>query len=156
MDTDKQRLACFMTRVQKRGKLRILAVAAVLTLVCSACTGRRYDANTAKEVQAKALAGVAVGYAQLGQKDKASQLLAQAVQSAKAMNTNVKHSTLAEVAIKYAEAGQYDQALQLTKAIKLDLDKKIALDRIALKAVEAGQYDQVLKITRGMHDTSSK
>jgi tetratricopeptide (TPR) repeat protein len=102
-------MGCFMNRVQKYMKLRILlATAALLSTTCSACT---FYANALKLTQTHALASVAVGYAEVGLKDKASEILTQALENAKAIeDLNNKKVALNQIAIKYAEAGQYDQA----------------------------------------------
>lgn len=130
-------------------KLRIIAITALLIATSSACT--RYDLTaldksglaTAKQDRATALARVAVKYAEVGQKAKALQILAQALEGAKAIDEQdamEKENVLTEVAIGYAQAGQYDQALQIAKAMKHEeigyfFERNQALEKIALKAV---------------------
>ncbi len=101
-------------------KLKIIATAAVLLAIGSACTTdepatyfqevlatTQENQTTAKENPAKALDRVAVGYAKAGQKDKAEQLLAQAIQYSD------RFQGLLEIALKYAQVGQKDKAEQL-------------------------------------------
>lgn len=94
-------------------RLRVLATIATLSATCSAC--KLHESDYAKQIKATGLARVAVGYAELGQKDKASELLAQALRTAKAIENEI---VLTEVAIRYAEVGQYNQALQTAKAMQ--------------------------------------
>lgn len=140
-------------------KLKIIAIAALLSTICSACTfNKSINPEGEKEAQAKSLANVAVGYTELGQQDKASQLFAQALDHAQSMqeSSGLKGSVLAEVAISNAEAGQYNQALQIVESIQpikydnseiepSNIYRTIALYQLAAKATEAGHYDQALE-----------
>src|SRR3712207_4517049 len=144
---------CFMSGLQKYRKLRtLLATAALLSTTCSACT---FYASAVKQTRTHALASVAVGYAEVGQKDKAEEILTQALESAKAIEDfNNKEVALNQIAIKYAEAGQYDQALQVTKAMKND--DVWSLNEIAMKAAEAGEYDRAIQATKAMKKNTSQ
>jgi tetratricopeptide (TPR) repeat protein len=69
-----------------------------------------------KETKARVLAGIASGYAKAGQKEKADQILTQALKTA---NTCVfegpKARALAEIASAYAEAGQQPSEKDMVK-----------------------------------------
>lgn len=142
-----------MSGVQKYRKLTILlATAALLSTTSSAFT---FYANALKQTGTHALASVAVGYAEVGQKDKALEILTQALENAKAIEDfNNKNVALNQIAIKYAQAGQYDQALMVTKAMKDD--DVWSLDEIAMKAAEAGEYDRAIQATKAMKKNTSQ
>ena len=79
-------------------KIRILLTVALLTTICSACSSA-VNSEYLKQAQADALSRVAVKYAQVGQKDKAEQLLAQSLQSAKAIESfDTQNIVLSDVA----------------------------------------------------------
>ncbi len=140
-----------MTQVQKYRKLRVLTVAALLTTLSSACSPA-YKSDP--YYQAEALTKVAVKYAQVGQKDKASEILAQVIEFTKAINHpdggGSKVHMLTQVAVGYAQAGRYDQAVKVTGLIHSETWRDVALKEVALKTAEAGQYDQALQLTKQM------
>ncbi|MEH2467054.1 tetratricopeptide repeat protein [Nostoc sp.] len=79
-----------------------------------------YEKNNGKQpLQAELLAKIAVGYAKLGQQDKASRLLAPAIQTAKiSKDINIRQDLLEQVGIIYVEMGEYDKALQVAKSLQ--------------------------------------
>ncbi len=97
---------------------------------------------------------IAVIYAEIGQKDKASELSSQAIQIVQKIE-NTKAERLAEIALKCAEAGEYEQALVLLKPIEDD-EKVVALAKIAIKYAEAEEYHKALEVTRTIKHTSYK
>lgn len=105
------------------------------------------------EIRANALADVAVEYAKAGQKAKAQQILAQALQRTKAEDGS---SYALEVAVKYAQVGQkakaeqiLAQALESTKApsdyYPADINAN-ALAGVALKYAQVGQQDKAEQV----------
>ncbi|WP_373528327.1 tetratricopeptide repeat protein [Nostoc sp.] len=142
--------------------LTICANAALLITVCAACQPvdkvAIYEKNNGKQpVQAELLAKIAVGYAKLGQQDKASKLLAPAIQTIK-INESIKTSEsiyitgklLEQLGITYVEMGLYDKGLQLAKSLKVDdsRDKDYILKRITTPMLEVGQYEKALQIAK--------
>ncbi|MEH2004470.1 tetratricopeptide repeat protein, partial [Nostoc sp.] len=79
-----------------------------------------YEKNNGKQpVQAELLAKIAVGYAKLGQQDKASKLLAPAIQTTKiSKDINITQDLLEQLGTIYVEMGQYDKALQVAKYLQ--------------------------------------
>jgi tetratricopeptide (TPR) repeat protein len=136
-------------------KLRILLVVALLTTIGSACSSA-VNSEYLKQAQADALSRVAVKYAQVGQKDKAEQLLTQALQSAKAIESfDTKNIALSDVASKYAEAGQSTKPLRLQKTINSregDGSRNNALEKVAIQYAQAGQYDKAIQTTKAIKD----
>ncbi|MEH1858074.1 MAG: hypothetical protein V7L21_08735 [Nostoc sp.] len=117
-----------------------------------------YEKNNGKQpVQAELLAKIAVGYAKLGQQDKASKLLAPAIQTAK-INESIKTSEsfyirlklLEQLGITYVEMGEYDKVLQVVKSLKVyePRYKDAMLKRITTRMVEVGQYEKALQIAK--------
>ncbi|MEH2078959.1 MAG: hypothetical protein V7K89_02765 [Nostoc sp.] len=115
-----------------------------------------YEKNNGKQpLQAELLAKIAVGYAKLGQQDKASRLLAPAIQTAKiSKNINIRQDLLEQLGIIYVEMGQYDKALQIAKSFhsreptveigSIDIRLKHITDRL----VQVGQYEKALKVAK--------
>ena len=119
-----------------------------------------YEKNNGKQpVQAELLAKIAVGYAKLGQQDKASKLLAPAIQTAK-INESIKTSESISIRLKlveqlgitYVEMGLYDKVLQVAKSLKVyePTYKDFLLERITTRLVEVGQYEKALQIAKLM------
>jgi len=98
--------------------------------------------------KAAALAEIAGIYAKAGQKEKAAELLSQALETVKTINHPVKDSALYQIASSYAEVGQFIQALETTKEIKDEYDETRALADIAAKYAEVGQFTQALETTK--------
>lgn len=138
------------------------ANAALLITVCAACQPvdkvAIYEKNNGKQpVQAELLAKIAVGYAKLGQQDKASKLLAPAIQTIKineSIKTNesiyIRLKLLEQLGITYVEMGLYDKVLQLAKSLKVDepIYKDVALKHITTRILEVGQYEKALPIAK--------
>ena len=121
-------------------KLRILLVVALLTTIGSACSSA-VNSEYLKQAQADALSRVAVKYAEVGQKAKAEQIFAQALESANSIKDDKqsKAYALTQLAKKYVEAGQYDQAFRVVKTIDplFDSSKADALAKIGDRATQA-------------------
>jgi len=112
----------------------------------------RKEAETIKDAysKAKALTEVAGKYIEAGQKDKAAEVLSQALQVAKTTN-NIY--LLTEIGGKYIEAGQNNkasevlsQALQVVKTIEDASSKANALTEIAGSYAAVGQKDQASEV----------
>ncbi|WP_292872810.1 hypothetical protein [Nostoc sp. LPT] len=117
-----------------------------------------YEKNNGKQpLQAELLAKIAVGYAKLGQQDKASKLLAPAIQTAK-INESIKTSEsiyirlklLEQLGIVYVEMGQYDKALQVAKSLQVyePTYSDIGLKHITTHLTQVGQYEKALQIAK--------
>lgn len=117
------------------------------------------------------LTEIAVGYAGARQKDKASQLLSQAVEVAKTIeDTPAKAVALAEIATGYAKVGEMGesvqvsfQAVEATKRMEDVSRRAQVLLEIAGKYAEAGQrketsdlLPQVLEVAETIEDTSAR
>ncbi|MEH1893470.1 MAG: hypothetical protein V7K92_30010 [Nostoc sp.] len=129
-----------------------------------------YEKNNGKQpLQAELLAKIAVGYAKLGQQDKASKLLAPAIQTAKiSQDINIRQDLLEQLGIIYVEMGQYDKALQVAKSLQeiarayQEIAKSshsheptaeigsidIRLKHITDRLVRAGQYEKALQVAK--------
>ncbi|MDF5739247.1 MULTISPECIES: tetratricopeptide repeat protein [unclassified Nostoc] len=129
-----------------------------------------YEKNNGKQpVQAELLAKIAVGYAKLGQQDKASKLLAPAIQTAKiSKDINITQDLLEQLGTIYVEMGQYDKALQVAKYLQKiarayqeiaksfhshELTPEISSIDIRLKhitdrLVQVGQYEKALQVAK--------
>ncbi|MEH2260516.1 hypothetical protein [Nostoc sp.] len=103
-----------------------------------------YEKNNGRQpLQAELLAKIAVGYAKLGQQDKASRLLAPAIQTIK-INESIKtnesiyisrRKLLEQLGIVYVEIGQYNKALQVAKSFQVyeSTEKNVALKHITTR-----------------------
>ncbi|NEQ24373.1 MAG: hypothetical protein F6K28_35705, partial [Microcoleus sp. SIO2G3] len=104
------------------------------------------------ESKAKALSAIALLYAKAGQQTQASQILSQAIESAKAIQGNEPQGrVLKEMIDNYLKVGRYEDAFQVAQAIQadtVDLSKTAVLINIITKTVEAGQNEQALQITQ--------
>ena len=96
---------------------------------------------------------ISMAYIEVNQKDKAFEILSQALQITKTMEPYSKVRTMGELAGTYAEAGQKDkaseilsQALQVAKTMKYSQTKDRLLVEIAGAYAKAGQYDKALQI----------
>jgi len=69
--------------------------------------------------KAEAFAKIAAKYAEIGQKEKADQILSQALELAKTIEAEENNSyALTRISAKYAELGQFGKALETAKIIK--------------------------------------
>lgn len=142
--------------------LTICANAVLIITVCAACQPvdkvAIYEKNNGKQpVQAELLAKIAVGYAKLGQQDKASKLLAPAIQTIK-INESIKTSEsfyirlklLEQLGISYVEMGQYDKALQVAKSLQVyePIYSDIRLKHITTRLTQVGQYEKAFQIAK--------
>jgi len=115
-----------------------------------------YDFIEIDFILAPILAKIAVGYAKIGQKDKATDLLSQSlqmVQSEKSAKENQDPLFLATIALGYAEAGQKDKAadllsqtLQIVQSTKTAKNKASILAKIAIQYIEAEQNNKATEI----------
>ncbi|MBC8427220.1 MAG: hypothetical protein H8E00_01030 [Deltaproteobacteria bacterium] len=125
----------------------------------------RYD-KILQEVQKKMqkywakayeLADTSDKYAQVGQKDKALELLSRALAVATKIEEGYpKANALAHIANKYAEYGQYDKALKVVTIIQEDYPKANALAHIAINYAEYGQYEKAFQVVNKIVDKPSK
>lgn len=107
--------------------------------------------------RAKTLATIASEYAKAGQKDKAPNVLIEALQATKAIpprNHDIKPGVLADISRAYIDAGQRDkalkilpQALQLARAVKIN---NVELKDVAVAYAKAGQYKQALRVAKAI------
>ncbi|MCC5604103.1 tetratricopeptide repeat protein [Nostoc favosum] len=116
-----------------------------------------YNPSEGQSIKARTLAIVAVPYAEIGQKDKSSKILAQAFKNAEEIKeTNTfsgrRSSALLQVATKYGEVGQPAQALQVIKIAKEGAEHGSGaaqmLNEAAVKAAEAGRFNQAIQVTQ--------
>ncbi len=104
--------------------------------------------------KAKALSAIALLYTKAGQQTQASQVLSQAIESAKAMpDAYFQARLLKEMIDNYVKVGRYEDAFKIAQAIQgdtvdIELSKPFVLQDIITKAVEAGQNEQALQITQ--------
>jgi hypothetical protein len=155
---------------EKHIEFRILLLALLLGMVGSACTPTIlerivdtleqqtkakvdiYEKNTGEyPVQAKLLAGIALGYAKLGQQDKASKLLTPALVTSKINKAvDIKTELLEELGVIYIQMGQYDKAFEVAKSLQVHepINKDIELKHLTTRMTEAGQYDKALQIAK--------
>jgi tetratricopeptide (TPR) repeat protein len=114
------------------------------------------------------LTEIAGKYAEAEQKDKASEVLSQALQATATLkdgeskfsrfgsdrgfgdftelvNDYSKPFLLEKIAVRYAEVGQTDKAVQVAKTIQDAEAKASALTEIAGKYIEAGQKDKAVE-----------
>ena len=105
--------------------------------------------------KAKALVDIASYYTKAGQKEKASELLSQALQvaPASALKDDQENYVWDYIAIGYAEAGQYDQALSVAQSIEDTPHQGMVLIKIVNFYTEAGQYDQALSVAQSMENS---
>ncbi len=104
--------------------------------------------------QARVLIKIAARYVKSGQKDKADEMLSQAIVLTKTMESAAsKIFVLENISFEYAKLGQNDkasnilsEALQETKALKKDFEQEVCLEIIAVKYAENGQYDQAIHV----------
>jgi tetratricopeptide (TPR) repeat protein len=153
--------------LDKQTKFRILLLALLLSIVGSACTPTMLETifdkqakarvaiyeknNGRKPTQALLLARIAVGYAKLGQEEKASKLLIPALVTAKSNNSfDTRTELWKELGVIYIEMGQYDKALEVAKSLEVyhPSIRDIELKHIAIQMAEARQYDKALQITK--------
>ncbi len=155
---------------KKQIKLRILLLVILLSMVGSACMPIMletifdkqeqqakarvaiYEKNNGRQpTQALLLAKIAVGYAKLGQQEKASKLLIPALVTAKSNNSfDIRTELLRELGVIYIEMGQYDKALEVAKSLQAykPIDKDIELKHITIQMAKAGQYDKALQTAK--------
>ena len=112
-----------------------------------------YKKNNGKQpLQAELLAKIAVGYAKLGQQDKASKLLAPAIQTIKINEFiyNNRRDLLEQLGIVYLEMGQYNKVIQVAKSLKVYEPRysNIGLKHITTRLIQVGQYEKALQIAK--------
>jgi tetratricopeptide (TPR) repeat protein len=105
-----------------------------------------------------ALDAIATRYGRVGQKDKAAEVLSQAVQEANAIwgTSFVKDTVLEKIAVNYVQLGDYPQAMQVTHKIVENIPKGRALARIVAQYVEAGEYNQARQVANTIEVQTSK
>jgi hypothetical protein len=98
--------------------------------------------------QATAMAKVAPKYAEVGQKDKASEILAQAFDRAKSTDDeSSKQNALYEIFEQSVQVQQYEQAFQAAKLMPQDSNVKIScLRELAVKYLLLGQKDKASEV----------
>jgi tetratricopeptide (TPR) repeat protein len=157
-------LALFETGSQWKVKLRILATTALLTVIWP---GAWAFGSQTDPYKIWMLAEIAGQYAAVGQKDKAAELLGQALPLVEGISDDCdKPEPIAEIARQYAAAGQEARSSQLlAQAIRVAKtakgcsgvnDEGENLGDIATRYWENGQYDQTLQILRQLGDDTFK
>ena len=132
--------------------------------------------------KAGALSDVAQKFAEVGQKEKAAEVLFQTLEAAKAVEekTDPALNMISDIALRYADIGQCHQAAEAAKLISEAQSREQTVAEIAAKCetgqqekaittpeektepaitgihAETDQYDQALQATRVMEDTSDK
>lgn len=107
---------------------------------------------------------IAVGYARIGQREKAQQLLSQASAVADANFSQFKNNYVLPdfdaIAVGYAEIGDYDKALGQIESMKnaaqrqgelSDIDAEIALYRTIYQALQAEDFDQAIQLSQKLN-----
>jgi tetratricopeptide (TPR) repeat protein len=121
--------------------------------------------NKMQYVRATALAAVASECARAGQKEKASEALSQAIQSAQAINdpdigTELKAEALALIAVAYGDAGLKDKALplllQASGLARKSESGNVALEKVAGAYAKIGEYEQARRIAASISYAPSK
>ena len=134
-----------------------LAAATVAVMVSASCTNlallNRSPQMCDRYCQLKALPDIAIGYAAVGQQERAQQLLSQAFQSAKSIYAQTgSASDLGKIAIGYAHIGEYDTALHYIEKMGANYGTDSAilvpLHRIIYEAIQAGDYDEAIQLSR--------
>jgi tetratricopeptide (TPR) repeat protein len=103
-------------------------------------------------VKAPALAEIANSYARAGQKEKAAELLSQAIEIVRTFTNST--AVLTEMARKAAQAGQAEQARQIAHSIKDGYDRAQLWAAIAYSSLQAGYYEQALQAAEELADDS--
>jgi len=105
--------------------------------------------------QSLTLCEIANSYTKAGQKDKASEILSQALRVARTIEV-LKSSALHDIADSYAKVGQKEKALQIARTIEDAYYKSLALRDIADSYAKVGQYNEALQVARTIKDASLK
>jgi len=100
------------------------------------------------------LAEIAEKYADIGQTEKAREILSQLDIAEVGVPPYIKATAAIAVAAAYTKAALYDQALAIANAIEDSKLKSGALAEIARKYVETGQYDQALQVANTIEEAS--
>ncbi len=156
-------LALFKTGGHWKVKLRILATTTVLTVIWPGA----WAFGQSDPYKIWMLAEIAGQYAEVGQKDKAAELLAQALPLVQDISDDCnKPKPIAAIARQYAAAGQeakssqlLAQAIQMAKTAKGCSSNDDVLENLGDIAEwywENQQYDQALQILRELDDDTMK
>lgn len=106
--------------------------------------------------RAEAFAEIAVAYDQMGEAEKAIQLVQKYIPEN--LTIDVRGATFARLALQYANRGQYRQALALADkiadgAILLEVNRASVLSRIAILAAAADEYQTALEIAKKINSS---
>lgn len=106
--------------------------------------------------RAEAFAEIAVAYDQMGEAEKAIQLVEKYIPEY--LTIDVQGATFARLALQYANRGQYQQALVLAdkiadETILLEINRASVLSRIAILAAATGEYQTALEIAKKINSS---
>jgi len=103
--------------------------------------------DTKRQYRTEAMAEIALKYAEDGQKEKANQIISQAINiTLKIQNKYSKAISLRYIASTCDETGQLEKALEVAETIPVQNIKALALAEIALKYSEVGQKEKANQI----------
>lgn len=106
--------------------------------------------------RAEAFAEIAVAYGQIGESEKAIQLVNKYIPEY--LTIDVKGAALARLALQYAKSGQYQNALELAGKIAdettlLEINRASVLSQIAILAANADEYRIALDIAKEINSS---
>ncbi len=107
--------------------------------------------NLAEFNRAEAFSEIAVAYNQIGESEKAMQLLTSYIPDY--LTIDIRSSTLARLALQYSENEQYQKAIELANRIDdettfLEVNRASVLSKIAIIAAKKGEYQTALDIAK--------
>ena len=103
-----------------------------------------------------ALGEIAVQYAAVNQKAKATEIFGQLQSMLQTGEPAFKSISLSSLAHFYANSGQYEQALRIAQTIKDVQEKAGALSRIAGHYARKGQFESALQVAQTISDANHK
>lgn len=95
-------------------------------------------------------------YIVIGHIDRAAELLGQALNIVKHLNSDKQANQLNSIVFFYKKAKLYDKALEVAKEIKEKKLRNTAVADLALNYAEAGDYSQALQIIEALDDAKYK
>ena len=142
-----QEAKCITKTVE--GSLKLFADAEQDVFSCAMIVAKSIESESSEIMSSKAevLAEIASKYADIGQIDRATKIMNQALETANAINGEFwKASALTYIARQYAEAGQFTEALDTANAINDEFWKANSLAEIAGMYAKAGQTDKTAQL----------
>lgn len=115
--------------------------------------------NLSEFNRAEAFAEIAVAYSQIGEVEKALELISSYVPDY--LSINIRGATLAKLALQYADKHQFQKAFDLADQIASEttlpeLNRASVMSRIAIHAAEDGYYQTALKIAENINSSFYK